>query len=387
MQTELLRTLATNFDANRLFAAGEIRKLYKLDPVVFFPIASELVRTEPQLPGIRFLISILAADPEWLRGVCTPSRYSTAQSLHLIQLARKADPLIELRLARILASLPLHSDAEIRFASRVLEVLERSPYQSATIPALRQLVQSANGHVRSKAALLIGRINRNPQWANQGLLEPDQRVSANAVESLWGVATPAAREAFWNAAHDTRHRIAANGIVGLYQMGDFRSVALLFQLSEMEAALSRAAAAWAMGTLGDPRYQPRLSRLMQDPDPTVKKAAFRSIAHLRQRITAFRAAGTMRIQITDAHCRGGVHVIRAVVQKDDLPVTDLDARHFVIWSGPDMVEEFSLAVHEGTTPHYELEYKAAPSSTQMVKVQIYADQGVGEESGFEMSFG
>jgi hypothetical protein len=64
--------------------------------------------------------------------------------------------------------------------------------------------------VRSKAALLIGRISRNSQWAEQGVSESDRRVGASAVESLWGMNTAAAREAFFRAARDEHHRIAAN---------------------------------------------------------------------------------------------------------------------------------------------------------------------------------
>ena len=135
--------------------------------------------------------------------------------------------------------------------------------------------------MRSKAALLIGRISRNPQWAEQGVSESDRRVGASAVESLWGMNTAAAREAFFRAARDEHHRIAANGIVGMYLLGDECSIPFLFHLSESEKPLACAAAAWAIGHLEDPRFVPRLARLMEDSCPITRKGAFRAMARVR----------------------------------------------------------------------------------------------------------
>ncbi len=192
-------------------------------------------------------------------GICNPAKYTLEQSLDLVKRAHKLDPSTELKLAKLLAPLSFSTEEESRFATRILEILERSPDPSTALPALRQLAQCPNAHVRSKAALIIGRINRNPQWAEQSAQESDLRVAANAVESLWGLDTPAAREAFLHAAHHEHHRIAANGIIGLYMAGHPSSIPLLFRLGGSQKPLARAAAAWTMGHLGDPRFVPRLA--------------------------------------------------------------------------------------------------------------------------------
>jgi hypothetical protein len=386
MLTDLLRTLATNFESNSALAAKAIRQVYLASPMGFPLAVAELLSSEPDLPGTSYLMAILVAEPDWLRTVCCPEKYTLEQSLRLIRRARKLDAMTEVKLAKMLADLKFVNDDEKRFAARVIEVLERSPDQSTTLPALRQLAQSQNARLRSKAALLIGRINQNPQWATQGGSELDPRVSANSVESLWGLTKPGAREVFLKAARDQHHRISANGIVGLYLRGDESAISLLFHLSASEAPRSRAAATWAMGHLEDPRFAQRLTRMMSDIDEVTRKGAFRAIARIRQREVQLRAVGTVLVQLRDVECRNGNHRIRLLVTSEGQPVKGLDARQFVIWSSSDVIENFSSSLHEGADPYYEIIHSGPPSPTSLVKVQVYAPAGVGEATGFEMAF-
>jgi len=386
MGTELLRTLATNFGSNTAMAAKAMREVYKRDPGGFAPAVAEVLRTGENLPGAQYLLAILLGESDWLQAFCDPAKYSLDQSLELVRRARKLDPATDVKLVKMLNAVKCGVEEESRFASRVLEVLERSPDPSTALPALRQLRQCSNEFVRSKAALLIGRITHNPQWADQGETETDPRVQANAVESLWGLKTPAAREAFFAAATKEHHRIAANGIVGLYRMGDELSIPFLFHLSDAEKPLSRAAAAWAMGFLEDPRFLPRLSRLMSDPDEVTRKGAYKSVAKVRRKMTELRAAGQLRVQLRDVECRSEKHRVRLLVTRDEVLLKGLDVRRFIVWSGPDVVEEISVSLQSGAVPFYEITYEGPPSPTNLVKVQVYAPEGVGEDTGFEMSF-
>lgn len=386
MRTELLRTLATNFGSNSALAAKAIREMYLLDPASFPSAVEEVLRGGAELPGASYLMAILVAETDWLRTACDPEKYSLEQSLDLVRRARKLDPCAELKLAKTISALKFASPEDAKFATRVLEVLERSPDPSTALPALRQLSQCSNAHVRSKAALLIGRVVRNVQWADQSASEHDPRVSANAIESLWGMSSPAAREAFFRAARDKYHRCAANGIVGLYLMGDPSSIPFLFHLSKSEKPLARAAAVWAMGHLEDPRFLPALARKMEDPDPMASKGAFKSIGQVRKKMTQMRAAGALRVQIRDCECRGTTHRVRFAVTKEESFVSGLDLRQFVVWNGSDVVEEFMSSFDQGASSYYEIEYGGPPSPTHLVKVQVYAASGVGEDTGFEMAF-
>ncbi len=387
MHTDLLRTLATNFGSNSVAAAKAIREIYVLDPVGFTRGAEEVLRAGADLPGEAYLMAILVAESDWLRTVCNPDKYTLEQSLDLVRRARKLDPCTEVKLAKMLSVLQFTNPEEGRFATRVLDIVSRSPDPTTALPALRQLSQCPNAHVRSKAALLIGRIIRNPQWADQGSSENDPRVSANAIESLWGMDSRAAREAFFRAARDKYHRVAGNGIIGLYLMGDPSSIPFLFHLSRSEQPLSRATAAWAMGHLEDPRFLPALARLMEDADAVTRKGAFKAMARVRKKMTQMRAAGNLRVQIQNCECRSVDHSVRFTVTKDDQFARGLDLRQFVVWNGPDLVEEFFSSPQDGASSCYEVTYQAPPSPTHLVKVQVYAASGVGEDTGFEMTLG
>ena len=146
------------------------------------------------------------------------------------------------------------------------------------------------------------------------------------------------------------------------------------------------AAAWAMGYLEDPRFLPQLTRLMSDADEITRKGAFRAVARIRQRMTRLRAAGAVQVQLRDVECRGDVHKVGLAVLQDGKFVEHLDTRQFVVWSGSEPVEELSTSIQMGAAPHYQLAYRGPPSPTSLVKVQVYAEAGVGEDTGFEMVF-
>jgi hypothetical protein len=385
MHTDVLRTLATNFGSNSLGCAKAIREMYRLDPVGFPPAVVEVLDREPDLPGAQFMVAMLASDPRWLRTVCNPQKYTLDQSVDLVRRSHKLDSYTVVKLADMLALPGSSTDAEARFTSRVFAVLERSA-PSLALPVLRQLSKCPDARVRSKAVLLIGRIYQNPRLTHHGDAERDPRVAANTIESLWGLATPSAREAFIKAAQDAHHRIAANGVVGLYLMGDECSIPFLFHMGRSDKPLARAAAAWAMGHLEDPRFLPRLAQLREDSDSLTRQGALRAMARVHKKLTQMSAAGALEVQIQDCECRGESQLVRFTVTKEARSVNDLDLRQFVAWNGADLVEEFVSSLCGGASPFYEIAYQGAPSPTNQVKVQVYAASGVGEDAGPEKTF-
>jgi hypothetical protein len=374
MLTEALRTLATNFGTNSLGCAKAIREMYRLDPVGFPPAVVEVLDGDPDLPGAQFMVAMLAAEPRWLRTVCDPQRYTLDQSVDLVRRSHKLDSYTVVKLAEMLALPGSSTDAEARFASRVFAVLERSA-PSLSLPVLRQLSKCPDARVRSKAVLLIGRIYQNPRLGHHGDTERDPRVAANTIESLWGLTTPAARETFLKAARDEHHRIAANGIVGLYMTGDECSIPLLFRMSRSEKPLARAAAAWVMGHVEDPRFLPRLAELREDPDSLTRQGSLRAMARVQQKTSLMRAAGQLEVKILACERRGESHLIRLTVAKDGQAVNDLDIRCFIAWDAVDLVEEFACSV---APLCYEIAYQAAPSpGSREIRVQVCSAVGTG----------
>ena len=146
---------------------------------------------------------------------------------------------------------------------------------------LTQLERHPSAEVRSKAALLLGRGNVNVGRVRRFLTSQDARLRANAVESLWGMNTPQARALFWDATADSNRRVAINALVGLCKAGDAEARRKLVDLIYGDDPVSRRAAVWAMGKLGDPEFAQILAPLQNDPDENMRKMAAQSLALLR----------------------------------------------------------------------------------------------------------
>jgi hypothetical protein len=122
---------------------------------------------------------------------------------------------------------------------------------------------------------------------------------------------------------------------------------------------------------------------MEDSDSVTRHRAFRSAARVRQRVTQLRTSDALLVKLLDVECRGSAHVIRVQITKEDQFVKGLDTRQILVWNGTDLVEEFSFSFLDSETPHYEIAYQAPLSVTRVVKVEVYAEAGVGEDSGTE----
>ena len=91
--------------------------------------------------------------------------------------------------------------------------------------------------------------------------EPDPRVRANIVESLWLEDQPIARVTFEEARRDVQPRVRAWGLLGLYRLGDPRALLALAEMAQSPQSMSRAVARNAMELLQEPRFEPLLEKL------------------------------------------------------------------------------------------------------------------------------
>ena len=99
-------------------------------------------------------------------------------------------------------------------------------------------------------------------------------------------------------------------------------------------------------------------------------------------MTKMREAGTLRVQIQDCEYRAETNTVRFTVSKESQFVDNLDLRQFVAWNGEDVVEEFLLSPG-ADSPCYELTFHGPPSPTSQIKVQVFAELGVGEDTGMQ----
>jgi len=385
MTTDLLKKLTHSFELHRPKVSKAIREFYASDPETFIASACVVLRDSGDNPGTRFLLATLILRHDLLLILCNPNAFTTQQSAALIRQAKNLDPRIELKLANLVAGLAAPSEKAASLATHCLEVLSELSEDAAALPALRELLQCRNPRIRSKAALLIGHISRNPQWAKSKDMHQDPRVGANAMESIWGLDTPAAKDVFRAAADADEPRHAINGAVGLHLAREMEAVTLLFRFARDERADFRAAAAWGMGRTGDPRFLKALIDLEKDFEESVKTSAAQALAVLHRRLEILRRLPAIPLQIALATFQKGEHAVHIELGEESVRL-HLDALHFAISSGAALVEEFTFAqVQPAEAALFEFRFNGPQASSRIVKVEMFTERGCGEGAGIELA--
>lgn len=148
-----------------------------------------------------------------------------------------------------------------------------------------QLFRTVDPRIRSRAARLVGRYNSYETFLHQRLLDENDRVRANVVESLWGINTPSVVAILKTVLKDRNHRVRTNAIVGMHLLGNPDAISLLVAQSQHASASFRASAAWAMGEIKDPSFVELLAAMEQDAEPEVSANAKRALARFNEQST------------------------------------------------------------------------------------------------------
>jgi hypothetical protein len=192
---------------------------------------------------------------------------------------------------------------------------------------------------------------------------------------------------FRDAILDPRHRVAGNGAISLYLAGELEGAEALFRFSRDEQWLFRATAAWCMGRTRDPRFLPRLAKMIQDPAPGVRTAAFRSVAQASQRVKSLKQAGSLPLQIRTAKYHDGVHSVQVLLGEGGPETRGIGPLSFVVWNANEVVESFTLEeVCRKPLVMYRIAFKAPLAEPPLVKVEIYTERGTGEDTATELAF-
>jgi hypothetical protein len=166
-------------------------------------------------------------------------------------------------------------------ALRVLELVDKISDCSRLASHLVRFLRHSSPKVHSKAALLLGRANKNLARVKSLLASDDKRVRANAVESLWGHQGQDVRKMLWEATEDKFGRVVVNALLGLCQTGDREAYSQLGKLAGTPDPALRSGVAWAMGEIGDPEFGEALEKLQRDSNAKVRAVAEKSRKKLR----------------------------------------------------------------------------------------------------------
>ncbi len=282
-----LEELVKAYDLPRSTARSELHDLLNADPVRFCRHIGQLVQGLPENAAVcQFLAGLLAGYDKLPRVLADPAAMNPREAVALARWVARTDPLLDSKFAQwLLRGLGNRPDPEAADPARILRILEILGALSENpriVPTLVQLFRHQNPRVRSKAALLAGRSLKSGQWAQQWLTEPDARVRANVIESLWGTQGSAVAEAYKIALRDSHSRVVGNALVGLYLLGDPTAAELLAEMARHKSAAFRATAAWAMGFIEDPQFLPTLGRMLKDPEPLVRRNVLRALARIKR---------------------------------------------------------------------------------------------------------
>ena len=285
LESSFLEELLLGYETNGKEARRAMRKLMAHDNVKFFCSACRILKTGANTAGHEYLTKLLLEGDLLLASLADPALFSLDTAIDLARVFVRVDPLLDFKLMQLLFQGEQAEGVEIDTAKarHMLEIVAALPAHTRILPLLLKLIRVPDQRLRSKAILLFCLASRNPQWAERRMADDESRIRASAVEGLWGVNSPPARALMHEASRDIDHRVVANALVGLYMLDGMEAVAQSVEtMAASPAPPFRAAAAFAMGQIGESQLVPLLSQMMKDPNPQVRSSVLRALVRIRK---------------------------------------------------------------------------------------------------------
>lgn len=362
---QALTQIFAEFVTNPVSAGMAMRRLLESNREEFFLSSlpylrlaqDQEMRGSSGAQGFNYLLTLLLMNDLILEQLTNTSLFSFAEAVSLARQLLRIEPLLDIKMVRtLLDTKDISSREEFERKAnsergiRLLEIMAAISDGARILPVMAQLLQHPDSRVRSKAALLVGRSNKNYRWVEQRMTEDDPRVRANAIESLWDVDSEGTRHVFWAATADPDNRVAGNAVYGLYKLGEPASIPLLLQMMEHAQADFRVTAIWIMGETGDPRFLPVLARVMGDSESQIRAAVFRAIGRLKQGMAKFSTSAPLDINVGQVETApDGWLQLPISVSLPNTPgqtsqgVPGLKPTQFVIYDDTTLVSEYEVS--------------------------------------------
>lgn len=293
-----MRTALVAFASEHQQQGKRLRDLMESSPQSFLEVVRGILLEARDTPETRYLVALLSSRGMLVGVLRDVARLDRGAAGVVAHIAQRMDPGFERTLARSVLDDHAREEGDPEFLLGMVETLTGG---FALLPLLGRLRHSPNARVRAKLAGMLGKAARVQEWFNELRTDPDARVRANAIESLWTSDCTYSTGCFESAIEDPNHRVAANALVGMHLQGDTRSIRRMVDLAHCADAGRRAAAVWAMGRSGDPRFLPLLRELRRSGNnsPMVIRHALQSITKIRQ-AQAATVRRELRVRVMDA---------------------------------------------------------------------------------------
>ena len=290
------------FDSNRL-STRLIRRLAEEFPGFFFNAALRYLKTNEQSNAVRFLSTVALRQGAMLEYLTSPEVSSREHAVNLFRRFLEIDPSFDVKLAE---RLPNRRESNLTDAldsmrsTRALDILDQTSRGRRLLPIVGHLPTYRDTRISAKATLFVGRRVQNPAWTKKQLAEPDQRVRANAIESLWGVDSPAAVRLLEECTEDDNNRVLGNSLLGLHLLGRDEAQRRAIDIAGRGLWEFRSTAAWLIGKMAGEQSLQCLTGLVRDEHPQVRSTALRSLLELRRIQSSTPEAIAARIAKADA---------------------------------------------------------------------------------------
>jgi HEAT repeat protein len=368
---ETLLALMKDASGDGAVASRALRELRDGRNGEFVDQALKALRDLPESPQSVQLLRMAVADPRTLERLTDPGFLTAPDAIQIARRLQSLDATTDIRLLRLLQAPQGATPLDSWRASRLLEIVAAITAGARIQTILPNLLWHADPRVRSKAALLIGRFSPNVKWLAQQLSDCDARVRANSVESMWGACLSEACELFLTAARDDNSRVAGNGVVGLHRAGSLTAVQIVQKLAKHANPAFRAAAAWAMGEVRDPRFLPFLVSMMGDTESSVRRNVIRATVRIRKRVEELKNRDPLGVTV----CWRDAHLEARVKTSSGLALPDLLSTWFVVMNEPEALEIEFVRPDSG---HYLIGVEKPPVAK--LRVCVYAPEAMGDRA-------
>jgi len=274
------------FDTNHL-STRLIRRLAEDFPGLFLTAALRYLKTNEQSNALRFLTTVAIRQEAMFEYLTSPDASSRENAVNLFSRFLEIDPSFDVKLAE---RLPNRRESNLSDAldsvhsTRALDILDQTSRGRRLLPIVGHLPSYRDTRISGKATLFVGRRIQNPSWTKKQLVQADQRVRANAVESLWGLDSPAAVSLLEDCVDDINNRVLGNSLLGLHLLGRSEVERRVFGLAEAGKYQFRSTAAWILGKMSGDECVQRLTVLVKDDHPQVRSTALRSLIEIRRAV-------------------------------------------------------------------------------------------------------
>ena len=316
-----------NRDVGRRLAA-----LLAEDPLTFQQAVVRYLLNGGQQQSSNVVIWLLQRERKLRDLLLNPQLSSLKESIIIAKIINKVIDRLDVQLAQVL------KEAPDELAARILRLLAEISDSNRTLPLLTITLREESPELRSKAAFVFARHCHNSLFIKSALQDSDPKVRASALEGLGLSDYPVDPAAFLDALADADVSVQSRALVVCYRKGERKqAMQLVADMSRHEEAAFRAAAAWAMGEMGSPRFICLLEKLREDAVEEIRSWADEGLEKVAasEALRATKAAerrSRRKLTIDSLFAvvdeKGRRRIYPAVCESSGEPVTDLAGTDF-----------------------------------------------------------